>query len=305
MYALAIHGGAGNIDPNIEQDAYLVTLDNAVNAGHQILEKGGPATDAVCASITVLENSPLFNAGHGAVFNHEGDIQLDASLMEGNTQNAGAVCAVRTIKNPILAAQKVLNNSPHVLLTTDGAEAFSKAQGLDMVENSYFHTERRYAQLKQAQSSGKIQLDFADDETDDGQAPGTVGAVALDQNGLLAAGTSTGGLTNKAVGRVGDTPLVGAGTYAHNDICAISCTGTGDEITRIVMAYDIACQMQYQNKTIEEACQITLDKLAAIEGVGGLISITADGQIHMPFNSRGMFRGSRNDKDLENNIAIF
>lgn len=311
MHAIAIHGGAGNIHPDISQEEYHHVLQSSVSAGYKILKAGGAGTEAVCAAVTVLEDSYLFNAGHGAVFNAAGDIQMDAALMDGQTLKAGAVAAVRTIKNPILAAQIVLEQSPHVLLGAEGAESFAADHGLLPVENSYFHTTHRHEQLLDAQKHNKIQLDFADDDDTkdnnkpDGQALGTVGAVALDKNGHLAAATSTGGLTNKAVGRIGDTPIIGAGTYAQDGLCAISCTGTGDEMIRIVMAYDIACQMQYQNKSIKQSCEIALQKLKNIGGIGGVITITATGKIHMPFNTRGMFRAHYTAEMNEAITAIF
>jgi len=301
-YAIAVHGGAGAIRKNLEREAeYRAVLDAALEAGKSLLEKGGSAVDASVAAVAVMEDSPLYNAGCGAVFNANGFCELDAAVMDGKNRKTGGVAGVTEIKNPVYAALAVLRHSRHVLLGGAGAHDFARLHDVATVENAYFHTEERLRQLHEAQEKGRIQLDFSED----GQAKGTVGAVARDQNGNLAAATSTGGLTNKSAGRIGDTPVTGAGTYAENGICAISCTGTGDEIMRIVMAYDIAAQIRYTGADFTAAAKAALDKLAAIDGEGGLIGITAKGEIYLPFNSKGMFRGSFRAGDAKNFTAIF
>lgn len=302
-FALAIHGGAGAITKDIDPAPYLAVLHQALDAGFAVLAAQGGAVDAVCAAVTVLEDSPLYNAGHGAVYNTKAFHELDAAVMDGASRRAGAVGGATKIRNPVLAARAVMEHSPHVLLTGAGADHFAAENGLKMVENAWFNTDHRRAQLKEAQRKNKIRLDFSDDDHD--PATGTVGAVALDGSGNLAAATSTGGLTNKAAGRVGDTPLIGAGTYAENGVCALSATGTGDEIIRIVMAHDIAARMKYLGEDISAASQYALEQLKTVKGEGGLIAVTADGKIHMPFISRGMFRAARHAHDSENFAAIF
>jgi beta-aspartyl-peptidase (threonine type) len=302
-FALAIHGGAGAIGKETDPAPYLAVLHQALDAGYAVLSAQGSALDAVCAAVLVLEDSPLYNAGHGAVYNHDGYHELDAAVMDGKNRRAGAVGGATKIRNPVLAARAVMEHSPHVLLAGSGADHFAAEHGLKMVENVWFNTDHRRAQLEQAQQKNKIQLDFSDDEND--PVMGTVGAVALDGQGNLAAATSTGGLTNKAAGRIGDSPVIGAGTYAENGICAISATGTGDEIMRIVMAHDIAARMKYLGEDIAAASQYALEQLKSVKGDGGLIAVTSDGKIHMPFISRGMFRGSRSANDSENFTAVF
>ncbi|MBL1148063.1 MAG: isoaspartyl peptidase/L-asparaginase [Pseudomonadota bacterium] len=302
-FALAIHGGAGTITKEIDPAPYLAVLHEALDAGYAVLSRQGSAIDAVAAAVLILEDFPLYNAGRGAVYNHDTRHELDAAVMDGANRKAGAIGGATKIRNPVLAARAVMEHSPHVLLTGDGANHFAAEHGLKIVENAWFNTDHRLKQLHQAQQKNKIQLDFSDDEEE--PAMGTVGAVALDVNGNLAAATSTGGLTNKAVGRVGDTPIIGAGTYAENGVCAISATGTGDEIIRIVMAHDIAARMKYLNENIETASAHALEQLKSLNGDGGLIAVTQEGKIHMPFISRGMFRGSRSAADTENFAAIF
>ena len=307
-FALALHGGAGAITKDIDPAPYLAVLHQALDAGFAVLSRQGSAVEAVCAAVLVLEDSPLYNAGHGAVYNHDTRHELDAAVMDGRNRRAGAVGGATKIRNPVLAARAVMEHSPHVLLTGSGADHFAAENGLKMVENAWFNTDHRLNQLKQAQQKNKIQLDFSDDEHDpasDGQTMGTVGAVALDAGGNLAAATSTGGLTNKAAGRIGDTPVIGAGTYAENGLCAISATGTGDEIIRIVMAHEIAARMKYLGEDIAAASKYALEQLKSLNGDGGLIAVTQGGDIHMPFISRGMFRASRHANDTENFAAIF
>jgi len=294
---LVIHGGAGtilkkNMTPEQEQ-AYTEKMEEALLAGYAVLENGGTSLEAVTTTIQILENSPLFNAGIGAVFTNEGKNELDASIMDGKTGNAGAVAGVTTIKSPILAALAVMENSPHVLLSREGAETFAKEQGLAMVSPDYFYNERRFNQLqkiKERENDGGYLYKNPDDKF------GTVGAVALDQYGNLAAGTSTGGMTNKRYGRVGDSPIIGAGTYANNKTCAVSSTGHGEYFIRYVVAYDIAALMEYQNLTVKEAAgKVVMEKLVEVGGGGGVIALDREGNFAMPFNTEGMYRGYINE----------
>jgi len=298
-FAIAIHGGAGtilrkNMTAEKENDI-RDKLTESLCAGHDVLESGGTAIDAVQAAVVVMEDSPLFNAGKGAVFTHEGGHEQDACLMDGVTRNVGAVAGVRKIANPILLARLVLDKSSHVLLSGDGAERFAVANGMTLVEDQgYFYTEHRWQQLQKSiarekkQASEHTQLDHSDDQ----DRIGTVGAVALDRHGNLAAATSTGGMTNKRYGRIGDTPVIGAGTYADNNTCAVSATGVGEHIMRGVISYDIVALMEYKGLTLVEGAEVVvMDKLAAIGGSGGVVAIDAQGNIAMPFNSPGMYRG--------------
>jgi beta-aspartyl-peptidase (threonine type) len=292
--AIAIHGGAGTIAPHIltpqlEID-YRSGLKAALEAGNKVLKSGGTATEAVLAAVVELENNPLFNAGKGGVFNHLGQHEMDAAIMEGQFLKAGAVCGVKNIKNPVLLAQAVMTKSPHVMMAGDGAEAFAKTVNIEFADNAYFHTEHRYQQWLDIKGTENYQLDHTAKSEN---KMGTVGAVALDNDGNIAAATSTGGMTNKKFGRVGDSPIIGAGTYANNETCAISCTGHGELFIRSVVAYDISCLMAYKGLTLKQACEIVvMDKLVKIEGEGGLVAIDAHGNIEMPFNSEGMYRAS-------------
>ncbi len=293
-YALVIHGGAGtilkkNMTPDLEKQ-YHGKLKEALLAGYNILQDGGTSIDAVEAAIIIMEDSPLFNAGKGAVFTNDGHNELDASFMDGKTQNAGAVGGVRRVKNPIQAARAVLEKSKHVLLTGKGADVFAKEQGLTMVDTSYFHTERRWKSLQNAKTKeGGNSLILSED---DNYKYGTVGAAALDKAGNLAAGTSTGGMTNKRYGRIGDSPIIGAGTYANNNTCAISSTGHGEYFMRYLVAYDISAMMEYKEVPFKEAADhIINDKLKTAGGSGGVIGIDKYGNIAMPFNTAGMYRG--------------
>jgi len=287
---LVMHGGAGTITrqsmtPEMEKQ-YRETLEQALRAGHAILAKGGTSIDAVEASIRILEDSPLFNAGKGAVFTHEGKNELDAAIMDGKTMKAGAVAAVTIIKNPISAARAVMEKSPHVMLIGRGAELFATKMGLDIVDPSYFWTERRWKALQQ-------------ELLKEGSAPdskhGTVGCVALDRDGNLAAGTSTGGTTNKQFGRVGDSPIIGAGTYAANDSVAVSATGTGEFFIRWTVAYDIAALYKYKGMSVKDAgdevIHRKLENLKPKMGDGGCIILDRNGNFAMPFNTEGMYRG--------------
>jgi beta-aspartyl-peptidase (threonine type) len=302
-FKLVIHGGAGtilkaNMTPELEKQ-YLDKLSEALMAGHKILKDGGPGLDAVEAAIRILEDSPLFNAGKGAVFTNEGVNELDASIMDGATLKAGAVAGVKRIKNPISLARLVMEKSPHVLMAREGAEAFAKQNGVELVDPKYFFTEKRWKELQEAKKAEE-QKSNTNKTTDRKPNPskssekkfGTVGAVALDKAGNLAAGTSTGGMTNKRFGRVGDSPIIGAGTYANNRTCAVSATGHGEYFIRSVVAYDISALMEYKGLSLKEAADtVVMDKLVKLGGEGGVIAIDKDGNIAMPFNSAGMYRG--------------
>lgn len=292
-FSLAIHGGAGTILKSTmtpeKELAYTNALTDALRAGEAVLKNGGAALDAVEQAIISLENNPLFNAGKGAVFTNEGKNELDASIMNGKDLTAGAVAGVRNIKNPISLARAVMEKSEHVLLAGNGAETFAKSIGAEFADDAYFFTQQRFDQLQQAKESGTVIMDHT---VTDEKKFGTVGAVALDVHGNLAAGTSTGGMTNKKFGRAGDSPIIGAGTYANNNTCAISCTGHGEYFIRAVVAYDISCLMEYKGLSLKEACDIVvMDKLVKLGGEGGLIALDAKGNIELPFNSDGMYRG--------------
>ena len=291
--AIAIHGGAGTMNradlSEEKETAIRETLSRALQAGHVRLANGDAALDAVEAAIVVLEDSPLFNAGHGAVFNSQGGHGLDAAIMDGSTRNAGAITGVSHIRNPILLARQVMTGSPHVMLAGAGAEEFAIAQGFALVDEEYFSTEFRRQQLERAR----------DKQTSLDELPppefrfGTVGAVALDQDGNIAAGTSTGGMTNKRFGRIGDVPVIGAGTYADNDTCAVSATGHGEYFIRSVVAHDIASLIRYADASLQDAVEdVVLKKLVDIGGTGGVISINRQGDIAMEHNTPGMYRGS-------------
>ncbi|HEY1047442.1 MAG TPA: isoaspartyl peptidase/L-asparaginase [Bacteroidia bacterium] len=293
MFTLAIHGGAGTIErslmtPELEA-AYLKGLSLALKAGRKVLEAGGTSLDAVVASVIELENYPMFNAGKGAVYNHIGSHEMDAAVMEGKTLMAGAACGVTGVKNPILLAKGIMQQSEHVMMACQGAEAFAKSIGLEFESAAYFDTEHRYKQWLELKDGDQFTLDHSKSE----KKMGTVGAVALDKDGNLAAATSTGGMTNKKFGRIGDSPVIGAGTYANNETCAISCTGHGELFLRSVVAYDISCLMAYKGLTLKEACdKVVMDKLVKIGGEGGLIALDTKGNIELPFNSSGMYRAS-------------
>jgi beta-aspartyl-peptidase (threonine type) len=294
MFALAIHGGAGTIAraslSPVDELQYRAALEAALTIGHDLLRDGGAALDAVEAAVRSLEDCPLFNAGRGAVFTHDGHHEMDAALMSGHNKLAGAVAGVRQVQNPIRAARLVMEHTEHVLLSYPGADELAREHGLPLQPTEYFFTQKRYDQLQDAIASGKMQLDHA---ADPNWKKGTVGAVARDQHGHLAAATSTGGMTNKRYSRIGDTPLIGAGTWADTR-CAISCTGNGEYFIRAVAAYDVACLMEYKGLTLAEACRVVVqEKLAPVGGEGGLIAVDAAGNITLPFNSEGMYRASR------------
>ncbi|NOZ04294.1 MAG: isoaspartyl peptidase/L-asparaginase [FCB group bacterium] len=296
---IAIHGGAGtilkeNMSPE-KEEAYRSKLTEALLVGYEILKEGGSSLDAVEKAINILEDSPLFNAGKGAVFTNSGTNELDASIMDGKTLNAGAVAAVKHIKNPISLARLVMEKSPHVMLAGEGAEVFAEKQGVKPVAQDYFYTARRWQQLQKVKAKEKSAA--PDQSTPRGSQSksekfGTVGVVALDREGNLAAGTSTGGMTNKRFGRVGDSPIIGAGTYANNQTCAVSATGHGEYFIRGVIAYDVSALMQYGGLSLTEAAdKVIMEKLSAMGGSGGIIAIDRDGNIAMPFNTAGMYRG--------------
>ena len=280
-WAIVIHGGAGgitkeNITPEMDKE-YRAALLFALNTGKKVLSEGGSALDAVEKTIRTMEDNPLFNAGKGAVFTHDGRNELDAAIMDGSNLAAGAVAGVTDIKNPITAARRVMTNSPHVLLTGAGASQFAKEQGLEIVDPSYFYTERRFNELQEILKKEKN---------------GTVGCCALDKSGNLAAGTSTGGMANKKYNRVGDSPIIGAGTYANNNTCAVSGTGHGEYFIRWTVAHDISALMEYKGLTLKEASELVVNvKLVKAGGSGGVISVDKSGNVSMPFNSTGMFRG--------------
>jgi beta-aspartyl-peptidase (threonine type) len=280
-FAIAIHGGAGTITKNNmtpeKELAYRSKLEEALNIGYSILEKGGSSLNAVEATVRIMENSELFNAGKGAVFTNAGTNELDASIMDGSNLKAGAVAGVKMVKNPISAARKVMEETWHVMLSGDGADLFAKNQNLEIVDPSYFYTQQRWDSLKKTQS----------------EKHGTVGCVALDKKGNLAAGTSTGGLTNKRWGRIGDSPIIGAGTYANNQTCAVSGTGQGEYFIRGNVAYDVSAIMEYKGKSVGEAAQNVIRKLSDMGGNGGIITMDSKGNISMPFNTAGMYRGFR------------
>lgn len=311
-FALAIHGGAGTIlrekmTPPREK-RYRTGLARSIAAGYEILERGGSALDACQAAVLVMEDDENFNAGKGAVYTHEGDHEQDACIMNGIDRSAGGVAGVKRVRNPILLARAVLDHSPHVLLGGEGAEAFGKLHGIELVEKEYFDTKLRYFQLQTAlerekqAGSDQTQLDHSDDKAD---KIGTVGCVALDRDGNLAAATSTGGMTNKKHGRIGDTPLLGAGTWADNRTCAVSATGHGEFIMRSVLSYDIAALMEYQDMSLYEASQyVIMHRFMQLGGDGGAIAIDASGAIELPFNTPGMYRAFQYPDD-EAVISIF
>ncbi|KGJ90958.1 Beta-aspartyl-peptidase [Colwellia psychrerythraea] len=314
-FAIAIHGGAGTIQkakftPEREK-AYRAKLAEAVEAGYAVLDKGGESLDAVTAAINVLENSPFFNAGKGAVYTHNETHEMDASIMDGKNRQAGAVAGVKHIENPINLAKLVMEESVHVMLSGDGAEEFARKQGVTLVDNNIFDTEGRYKSLLRA----KAKMEKAEKELKDYQAAhqsldteykvGTVGAVALDKMGNIAAGTSTGGMTNKRFGRIGDSPVIGAGTFAENESCAVSATGHGEYFIRYNVAADICARVKYQGKSIEQAGnEVIHDVLLPVGGTGGVIIIDTKGNMSLPFNTKGMYRATKSNT-TPTYVAIF
>ena len=299
-YVLVIHGGAGTIlKSNMtakQEDEYKAKLTEALKAGYAEMQKGNSSVDAVSASIMIMEDSPLFNAGKGAVFTAAGTNELDASIMYGKDKSAGAIAGVHTIKNPITAAIAVMQKSEHVMLSGVGAEEFAKEQKLDIVDPSYFWTKNRWEGLqklkqKEKTTTKKVSQSTLPESYEIDQKFGTVGAVALDKSGNIAAGTSTGGMTNKKYGRIGDAPIIGAGTYANSQV-GISATGWGEYFIRATAARTIAAKMEYQNKNIQTATQETIDEIGKMGGDGGVIALDKNGNIAMPFNTAGMYRGA-------------
>lgn len=293
-YAIAIHGGAGTILKSTmtaeKEAAYKKGLSDAITAGETVLKKGGRSLDAVEQAIRSLEDCPLFNAGRGSVFTNKGKNEMDASIMNGRDLMAGAVTGIRNIKNPISLAKAIMEKSEHVFLSGEGAMQFAEKLKLEREPDEYFFVKERFEQLKKARAADRTQLDHH---------VGTVGAVALDVHGNLAAGTSTGGMTNKKFGRVGDSPMIGSGTYANNATCAISCTGHGEFFIRAVVAHDVSCLMEYKGLSLSEACRIVVqDKLVKLGGEGGLIALDTKCNIELPFNSEGMYRASKKQDDL-------
>jgi beta-aspartyl-peptidase (threonine type) len=303
---LAIHGGAGTIRKSQmteeKEQAYKQALKESLQAGYNILAQGGTALDATQAAVQVMEDCPLFNAGKGAVFTNAATHELDASIMNGKTLEAGAVAGVRHVKNPIFAARAVMDKTQHVLLIGQGADNFAKHIGLDMVDQSYFSTEFRMKQLQQVQQEDTVALDH---NVDPDKKCGTVGAVALDMHGNVAAATSTGGMTNKKFGRVGDSSIIGAGTYANNKTCAVSGTGHGEFFIRAVVGHDISALMEYKQLTLQQAADlVVMEKLPALGGDGGVVAVDAQGNVAMPFNTEGMYRGVVH-ADGTMNVAIY
>jgi beta-aspartyl-peptidase (threonine type) len=306
-FAIAIHGGSGAIEkgefPATREAEIRATLEQAVRAGHMILAAGGSSLDAVTRAVTILEDSPHFNAGRGAVFNAEGRNELDASIMEGAGLKAGAVAAVHGVRNPVLLARKVMTDSVHVMLMGAGAESFAREQGIDFEDEAYFYTDYRWQQLQKAKASDQPDATYLSETPD--QWFSTVGAVALDQGGNLAAATSTGGMTNKQWGRVGDSPIIGAGTYADNRSCAVSATGHGEYFIRATVARDICARLQYTGVSLAEATrQVVNGQLTEMGGAGGVIAVDPGGNVALTFNTRGMYRASI-DAEGKLYVAIF
>lgn len=314
QFSIIIHGGAGtilkkNMTPEKEA-AYKSKLEEAIRVGYEILKNGGTSLDAVEKTINVMEDSPLFNAGKGAVFTNAETNELDASIMDGKTLNAGASAGTTTVRNPINLARAIMEHSPHVMMAGKGAEAFAQSQNLQIVKPDYFYTENRFESLKKIKASETTELNtnnkqaFYDATIKDSKF-GTVGCVALDKNGNLAAGTSTGGMTNKRWGRVGDAPIIGAGTYANNNTCAVSSTGWGEFFIRAMVAYDISALMAYKGLSLKEAAQEVIQKkIPELGGDGGIIAIDKNGNMVAEFNTAGMYRASMNDKG-ELSIGIY
>jgi beta-aspartyl-peptidase (threonine type) len=309
--AIAIHGGAGTIEKSKftpqKEAQYRAKLAEAVEAGHAVLAKGGSSLDAVTTAINVLENSPFFNAGVGAVYTYDEIHELDASIMDGRDRNAGAVAGVKHIKNPINLAREVMEKSVHVMLSGEGAEQFASQQGFELVDNKVFDTEARYNALQKAKEKLNASKDYQANHQalESEYKMGTVGAVALDMHGNLAAGTSTGGMTAKRFGRIGDSPVIGAGTFADNNSCAVSATGHGEYFIRYNVAADICARVEYQNKTIAQAGNdVIFGPMFNAGGTGGVIIVDNKGNISMPFNTKGMYRASKQG-DGQTRVAIF
>lgn len=299
-YAIVIHGGAGtikkaNMTPE-QETAYRDKLQEALNAGYSVLDAGGTSLDAVQKAVNIMEDSPLFNAGKGAVFNSAGKNELDASIMDGKSLNTGAVAGVKRIKNPINAARIVMDSTRHVLMAGKGAEDFAAKYQIEFVDDAYFHTEKRYQQLLKAQEAEKVVLDHSatlieNKELIDDHKYGTVGAVAIDQAGNIAAATSTGGMTNKKYGRVGDSPLIGAGTYANNATCGVSATGTGEYFIRTLATHETSSLMLHKEVSLKDALDTVMKQIGDLGGSGGMVGLDKNGNVAWSFNSEGMYRG--------------
>lgn len=310
--SIAIHGGAGTIlkeDMTSElEEEYRKGLQAALDAGYNVLDNGGSAVTAVKASVVHMEDNPIFNAGKGAVFTKKGINELDAAIMDGSTLEAGAIAGVRNVRNPVELAEQVMLHSGHVFLSGKGAGDFAIKQGVKLEPDEYFYSQYRYDQWREIRDSDLYQLDHKSDKLVGlmkDKKFGTVGAVACDSKGNIAAATSTGGMTNKRYGRIGDSPMIGSGTYANNKTCAISCTGHGEIFIRAVAAYDISCLMEYKNMTLKEACEeVVMKKLVMMHGDGGLIGMDAQANSALIFNSAGMYRGVKSNDGL-NTISIY
>src|SRR5216117_936343 len=296
-FGLVIHGGAGTIErskmtPQKEHE-YRAGLERALRAGYEILKRGGSSLDATESAVRVLEDDPHFNAGKGSVFTSAGTNEMDAAIMDGKTLAAGAVAALKHVKNPISLARLVMEKSGHVMMDGEGAEAFAKENGIELVDQKYFFTQERWDALQKIKAAEKHRTGDAGKAfvITDQDRHGTVGAVALDRNGNLAAATSTGGTTNKRAGRIGDSPIIGGGTYANNATCAVSATGDGEFFIRATAAHDVSALMEYRRKTVEEASVAVIDKIGKLGGTGGMIAIDKNGKVALPFNTSGMYRG--------------
>jgi beta-aspartyl-peptidase (threonine type) len=309
---ICIHGGAGTIlkedmTPELE-NAYLEALQTALNTGYAVLEEGGTAVNAVKAAVVVLEDNVLFNAGKGSVFTKKGVQEMDAAIMSGIDLEAGAVSGVRSVRNPVVLANEVMLHSNHVFLSGKGANDFAIKQGIKLEPDEYFFSQFRYDQWKSLRDSDNYSLDHTHHHLDElmrDKKFGTVGAVACDVNGNIAAATSTGGMTNKKYGRIGDSPVIGAGTYANNQTCAISCTGHGEPFIKAVAAHTVSCLMEYKGMTLQDAMEETvMHKLKNMDGEGGMIGVDVQGNFSMLFNSAGMYRGVKNNKGV-NEVAIY
>jgi beta-aspartyl-peptidase (threonine type) len=313
---LVIHGGAGNIHPGMltpeAEAAYQEGLQAALRSGYGVLEKGGTAVDAIAQAITVLEDNPIFNAGKGSVFTKKGLHEMDACIMRGEDREVGAIAGVRNVKNPVLLAREVLLHSDHVLLSTQGASEFAMSRHIALAPDDYFFNKERYDQWVEIRDSDYTQLDHKGDNLKGGNKIaaiegkfGTVGAVACDAKGHIAAATSTGGMTNKRFGRIGDSPIPGAGTYANDATCAISCTGHGEYFLKAVVAYDVSCLIEYKGYSLQQACDTVIkEKLPQLGGEGGLIAVNALGEWAFSFNSAGMFRGAKTASGTES-VAFY
>ena len=311
-FSMVLHGGAGTIlkedmTPELES-AYFNALQIALDAGYGVLEQGGTAVNAIKAAIVILEDNVLFNAGRGAVFTKKGVQEMDAAIMDGSDLSAGAVAGVRNVRNPIMLATEVMRNSNHVFLSGKGANDFAIKQGIKLEPDEYFYSAFRYDQWKAIRDSDNYSLDHTNHHLEEllrDKKFGTVGAVACDANGNIAAATSTGGMTNKKYGRIGDSPVIGCGTYANNKTCAISCTGHGEMFIRTVAAYDVSCLMEYKGLILQEAMQEVVNKkLVNIGGEGGMIGVDAKGNHAMVLNSAGMYRAVRNSRGF-NEVSIY